>query len=103
MKLVPVVFLAGVAALAGCASTQPVPAGMKAGEFVAYQCEGGKRMQVRAAADGSSVRVRHEGGYELDRKDPGTYEADGWKLTLQDRVAALMHNGKVVLKACQPA
>lgn len=90
-------------ALAGCASTQSIPAGMKAGEFVSYNCDGGKRLMARAAADGSTVRVRYEGGYELDRKDAGVYEADGWKLMTQGPGAELIHNGKTVLKNCKLA
>jgi ABC-type phosphate transport system substrate-binding protein len=55
--------LAGVAVMSGCASSPSVPAGMQAGKFVSYECEGGKRLQARLAADGSTVRIRHEGGY----------------------------------------
>ena len=33
--------------IAGCASTATVPAGMKAGQFVDYSCEGGKRLSNR--------------------------------------------------------
>jgi hypothetical protein len=87
---------------AGCASTATVPAGMKAGQFVDYACEGGKRMAARAAADGSTVRIRFEGGYELDRKDAGAYEADGWKFTTGGAATQLEHNGKVVAKGCKP-
>lgn len=99
--LVPV-FLAA-AGLAGCASGTVVPAGMKAGQFVEYACEGGKRLSARAAADGSTVRIRFEGGYELDRKDAGVYEADGWKLTAAGGTAELAHGGKLVARACKPA
>jgi hypothetical protein len=76
---------------------------MKAGEFVAFGCDSGKRMTVRAADDGSTVRVRYEGGYELDRKAPGVYEADGWKLVTKDGSSELIHNDKTVLKNCKPA
>lgn len=103
MKFVATTVLLGLGVLAGCASTQSIPAGMKAGEFVSYTCEGGKRLQARAAADGSTVRVRYEGGYELDRKEAGVYEADGWKLTTQGGAAELVHNGKTVLKNCKVA
>jgi hypothetical protein len=90
-------------ALAGCASTQSIPAGMKAGEFVSYNCDGGKRLMARAAADGSTVRVRYEGGYELDRKGDGVYEGEGWKLMTQGAGTELVHNGKTVLKNCKIA
>ncbi len=93
----------GLGVLAGCASTQSIPAGMKAGEFVPYACEGGKRFMARAAADGSTVRVRYEGGWELDNKGAGVYEADGWKLMTQPSGAELIHNGKSLMKNCKPA
>jgi hypothetical protein len=88
---------------AGCASTADVPAGMKAGQFVSYSCEDGKRLAARAAADGATVRIRFEGGYELDRKGPGVYEADGWKLSTTGAAAQLEHGGKVVARGCRPA
>ena len=50
--------LAGVAVMSGCASSPSVPAGMQAGKFVSYECEGGKRLQARLAADGSTVEVQ---------------------------------------------
>lgn len=92
--------------LAGCATTGPgagVPQGMKAGRFVDYACEGGKRLSARAAADGSSVRVRFEGGYELDREQAGVYEADGWKFSNTAGAVELAHNGKVVARGCKAA
>lgn len=92
------------AALAGCATSTGLPTGMKAGEFVTFSCEGGKTFQARAAADGSSVRVRFEGGYELDNKGAGVYEADGWKLVTQGPGSAeLIHNGKSLQKNCKAA
>jgi hypothetical protein len=91
----------------GCASTSPLPTGMVAGKFVAYACDGGKQFQARAADDGSTVRIRYEGGYELDRMAKGIYEGSGWKLVTADASAGapaeLSHNGKVVLKACKLA
>jgi hypothetical protein len=100
MKFVLVASLMGVAVLAGCASGPSVPAGMQAGKFVAYECEGGKRLQARLAADGSSVRIRHEGGYELDHKGAGVYEGEGWKLTTQGAME-LQHHGKVMARHCR--
>ena len=96
------IFLAVLAS--GCANTSTLPSGMVAGKFVAYACEGGKQFQARAADDGSTVRIRYEGGYELDRMAKGIYEGSGWKLVTADAAGALAelsHNGKVVLKACK--
>ena len=102
MKLVFTLPLVAVALLAGCATSPAVPMGMKAGKFVTFSCEGGKSFQARAAEDGSSVRVRYEGGYELDNKGAGVYEAEGWKLVTQGAGATeLIHNGKSLLKSCK--
>lgn len=104
MKLIFTASVIAVTLLAGCATGPTVPVGMKAGQFVAFNCEGGKGFQARAAADGSTVRVRHEGGYELDSKGAGVYESDGWKLVTQGPGAVeLMHNGKSALKNCKAA
>jgi hypothetical protein len=104
MKFVLTASVLGVTMFAGCATTNSVPAGLKAGQFVTLSCEGGKTFQARAANDGSSVRVRYEGGYELDSKGAGVYEFDGWKLVTQGPGATeLMHNGKSVLKNCKAA
>lgn len=102
MKLIFTAPLLFVALLAGCATGSKLPMGMKTGEFVTFTCEAGKTFQARAAADGSTVRVRYEGGYELDNKGAGVYEAEGWKLVTQGPGAAeLMHNGKSVQKNCK--
>ncbi len=104
MKFVFTAPLVLVALLGGCATGSSVPMGMKAGQFVTFNCEGGKSFQARAAADGSTVRVRYEGGYELDNKGAGVYEAEGWKLVTQGPGAAeLIHNGKSVHKNCKAA
>lgn len=104
MKFAFVLPLVAVCLLAACATSAPVPVGMKAGQFVMFSCEGGKSFQARAAGDGSSVRVRYEGGYELDNKGAGVYESDGWKLMTQGPGAAeLIHNGKTLLKGCKSA
>jgi major membrane immunogen (membrane-anchored lipoprotein) len=104
MKLAFTAPLLAVALITGCATSSSVPMGMKAGQFVTFNCEGGKTFMARAAADGSTVRVRYEGGYELDNKGAGVYEAEGWKLVTQGPGAAeLMHNGKSVRKNCKAA
>lgn len=99
-SVLSILALAGVAVLSGCASSPSVPAGMQAGKFVSYECEGGKRFQARLAADSSTVRIRYEGGYELDRKANGVYEGEGWRLETQGKVE-LQHNGKTMLRACR--
>jgi hypothetical protein len=87
--------------VSGCATTA-VPTGMKAGQFVQFACEGGKRFQARASDDGKTVRVRYEGGWELDRKSDGVFEADGWKLvTMGPDAAELLHNNKSIGKRCK--
>jgi len=103
MKYALIATAAGLALLGGCATTVPAPVGMKVGQFVTYKCDGGKQFQARLAEGGSSVRVRYEGGYELDRKAGGVYEADGWKLTAQGPALELMHNGKPAVKNCRAA
>lgn len=104
MKFVIASSLLGVAVLAGCASSPVVPAGMKAGKFVDFACDGGKRFQARLAGDGSTVRIRHEGGYELDSMGGGVYEGSGWKLVTQGPGAAeLHHNGKLIMRGCKAA
>lgn len=104
MRFIPVTAVAAVAVLAGCASTASIPSGMKAGQFVAFACENGKRFQARAADDGKTVRIRYEGGYELDSKGGGVFEADGWKLITQGAGAAtLIHNDKPVGTHCKAA
>jgi hypothetical protein len=103
MKTMSIALSLAAAVLAGCATTTAaVPAGMKAGQFVDYSCEGGKRLAARAAEDGSTVRIRFEGGYELDRKEAGVYEGDGWKLVTRAGAAELAHGGKVVAAGCKP-
>lgn len=88
----------------GCATPAATPAGMKSGEFVTFNCEGGKRFQARLAQGGESVRLRYEGGYELDRKDAGVYEGEGWKLdTGRPGGAEVLHNGKPALQNCKAA
>lgn len=100
MKKLTLVSLLGLAALTGCATSNT--AGMNPGQFVTFECDGGKRFQARLAADGSTVRIRYEGGYELDSKGNGVYEGEGWKLSTQG-APELMHNGKVTHKGCKRA
>ena len=95
---------ASLAILGGCATTHTAPAGMKVGQFVTYKCDGGKQLQARLADGGASVRVRYEGGYELDRKEAGVYEAEGWKLvTGSPSGMELQHKGKPAATNCKAA
>jgi hypothetical protein len=98
-----VVSALGLCVLLGCASGPPVPAGMKVGEFVPFECEGGKRFSARVAEGGQSIRVRSDGGFELDHKSNGVYEGSGWRLVAEAGVASLFHEGKQTHKACRPA
>lgn len=102
MKLIVVAALSTISVLSACGSAPVAPVGMKAGAFVSYQCDGGKRLQARLAADGSTVRVRHEGGYELDRKGDGVFEGDGFKLAAgADGTLELAHHGKPMARNCK--
>jgi hypothetical protein len=102
MKYALFTMIASLAALGGCATTTAAPAGMKVGQFVTYKCDGGKQLQARLADDGSSVRVRYEGGYELDRKQAGVYEAEGWKLMTGSAAGMeLQHQGKAAATNCK--
>lgn len=104
MKLIFAAPLVGIVMLAGCATSPSVPTGMKTGQFVSFACDGGKTFNARLADDGSSVRVRFEGGYELDNKGGGVYEGSGFKLVTQGAGATeLFRNGKSAVKNCKPA
>jgi len=88
--------------LSGCATTSAVPSGMKTGQFVQFACEGGKSFSARVSEGASTIRVRYEGGWELDRKADGVYEAEGWKLmTTGPDAFELMHNNKSIGKRCK--
>lgn len=92
-----------LAVLAGCASAPAAPSGMQPGKFVTFACEGGKSFSARVAEGGDTVRVRaHHGSAELERKEGGIYEGDGYKLMTQGADAvSLMHDGKPQGKACK--
>lgn len=100
MKLQVAALSLGV--LAGCAATSPAPAGLPAGKFVTFACEGGKTFALRAAEGGETVRVRaHHGSAELDRKADGVYEGDGYRLETSGGVS-LLHGGKPQGQGCKP-
>ncbi len=102
MKLIVAAALSSITLLSACGSAPMAPVGMKAGAFVSYQCEGGKRLQARLADDGSTVRVRHDGGYELDRKGDGVFEGEGFKLVAgTDGRLELAHHGKPTARNCK--
>lgn len=102
MKTNLAIALSAVCLVSACGTTSTVPVGMKADQFVSYQCDGGKRLQARLATDGSTVRVRFEGGYELDRKADNIFEGEGFKLTGSTGTLELTHHGKSVASNCKP-
>ncbi len=105
MKFVFTAPLIAVTLLAGCASNPSVPAGMSAGKFVSFSCEGGKTFSARAAEDSKTVRVRGlHGSAELDMKSDGVYEGDGYQLMTKGPTGVtLMHSGEAAGKNCKPA
>lgn len=96
--------LAVTAAMAGCASTSTVPAGMVAGKFVQFDCEG-QDFQARFNAEGNTVRVRtHHGAAELSAAADGIYQGDGFKLSSRGSTGmTIEHSGKVLGKNCKRA
>jgi hypothetical protein len=94
--------LAAVAALAGCATTASAPAGMVAGKFVAFDCDG-QDFQARFNPDGNTVRVRtHHGASELSATGDGVYAGDGYKLTTKGATGVTIeHAGKELGKNCK--
>ncbi len=100
MKVISIV--AATVVLAGCASTAAIPTGMKPGQFVQFSCQSGKSFSARLREDAQTIRVRYEGGWELDQKADGVYESDGWKLmTTGPNAIELLHNGKSIGKQCK--
>lgn len=96
--------IAPVLALAACVTTLSGPAGMEAGRFVSFACEGGA-FQARWNSEGNTVRVRSlHGAAELTRTEGGTYAGDGFALQTsgQDGVS-LSHAGKTLGKNCKKA
>ena len=72
--------IAVVVLASACASMAPTPAGMEAGKFVTFDCEGGD-FQARWNPETSTVRVRsHHGSAELDKVAEGTFRGDGFEL-----------------------
>lgn len=104
MKLQALTPLFAVAVLAGCATTAPVPAGLEAGKFVSFDCEGAD-FQARFNAEGNTVRVRsHSGAAELSAAGDGVYQAEGFKLMTKGATGVtLEHAGKVLGKNCKRA
>jgi hypothetical protein len=96
--------LLACAALAGCATTAPVPAGLMAGKFVSFDCEG-QDFQARFNAEGNTVRVRsHSGAAELSPTGDGVYEAEGFKLTMKGASGVTLEAaGKVLGRNCKRA
>lgn len=99
----PIVTIAGLM-LAACATSPSLPAGVKAGQFVRFACDGGKTFAVRVSEDGSSARVRAlHGAAELASKGEGLFEGEGYRLMLKSGDAtALSHDGKPQGEKCRP-
>jgi hypothetical protein len=104
MKINLVLSLAAAAALAGCATTASVPAGLEAGKFVSFSCEG-QGFQARYNPDGNTVRVRtHHGAAELASVGDGLYQGDGYKLSMKGGSGTMIeHAGKALGKNCKRA
>jgi hypothetical protein len=90
-------------AVAGCASSPQLPAGIKPGQFTRLSCEGGKTFAVRMAEDGRSARVRAlHGASELGLQVDGAYAGEDYKLMLPATSdATLWHKGKVEADKCK--
>jgi hypothetical protein len=99
-----IVVIGAAVALAACATTASVPAGLEAGKFVAFDCEG-QDFQARYSADTGTVRVRsHSGAAELTRAGDEAFAGEGFKLMLQGANGlALEHGGKLLGKNCKRA
>lgn len=102
MKTISAIAALGLCLISACSTTSTVPVGMKVGQFVHYQCDAGKRLQARLATDGSTVRVRFEGGYELDRTADTVFEGEGFKLNGSTDMLELTHHGKPAASNCKP-
>jgi hypothetical protein len=96
--------LSAAAALTGCATTASAPAGLEAGKFVSFSCEG-QGFQARYNPDGNTVRVRtHHGAVELASAGDGIYQADGFKLSTKGASGmTIEHAGKALGKNCKRA
>lgn len=104
MKTHLLLSLAVTVALAGCTTTTPAPAGMEAGKFVTFDCEG-QGFQARFNPDGNTVRVRtHHGASELSAAGDGVYQGDGYKLTTKGATGiSIEWSGKVMGRNCKRA
>jgi len=99
VRLAPLVL---ATALAACASMSPAPAGMEAGSFVKFDCEG-QDFQARWNPDSASVRVRTQhGAAELTRVSDNVFQGEGYELKTGDGIV-LSQGGKVLGKACKRA
>lgn len=102
MKTRSLILLAIVAAVSGCASSLPAPAGLTPGRFVSLECQAGKRLQARYAEDGRSVRVRAmHGAAELERQSDGSFAGDGYVLRPVADGLQLDHKGKPEVQGCR--
>jgi|GEM_PF-1454587 len=102
MKLKLLATLAAAALAAGCATTAPVPAGLVAGKFVDFDCEG-QDFQARFNPDGNTVRVRTQrGSAELAAAGDGVFQADGFRLLMKGPTGiTIEHGGKPLGQGCK--
>jgi hypothetical protein len=86
--------------LVGCATA---PGGMKAGQFVSYQCTTGKGFQARYNPEAKSVRVRAlHGAVELSQTAEGKFAGEDYMLdTTTQGGPTLMHKGKAEASGCK--
>ncbi len=102
MKLLTPVLAVAASLLVACAGTPVAPAGMVAGSFVSLACQGGKMLQARYAADGSTIRVRAlHGSTELERRADGSFAGDDYTLNSTPQGWLLSHKGKPEAQGCK--
>lgn len=97
-----VLVIGAVAALAACATGAPVPAGLEAGRFVNFDCDG-QDFQARFDPDGKTVRVRtHHGAAELAPAGDGVFQGEGFKLVMRGAAGVTIeHGGKALGRNCK--
>jgi len=101
MKLHNAAVIAVAITLSACATMSAAPAGMEAGKFVSFDCDGGD-FQARWNAETSTIRVRtHHGAAELSKVADGRFSGDGYELAIAGGSTSLMHDGKAVSKSCK--
>jgi len=102
MKLKLLASLGAAALIAGCATTAPVPAGLEAGRFVNFDCEG-QDFQARFDPEQNTVRVRtHRGSAELAAAGGGVFQGEGFRLSMAGaKGITIEHDGKPLGTSCK--